>query len=233
MGEVITKGYLIHRADYDVFDEIITIINEHNLKFTCFAQGTKKINSKNARHLDYGNYLELDFFYSPNNLSKFKKATIINEMNLENKKKLSLMLLNEYFYKNEFHKDYQFYQNCIVYMNMNVNDYLLIVYILVYFIKINGLTIDFKKCACCHTECQPLFVDLDNGQSFCEEHSMNIHFKISETTTNILEKLFTFNYDLMKIKDFDLKELKMVIRKMSLYLYHCSGIYLECLKNNL
>ncbi len=83
MGEVITKGYLIHRADYDVFDEVITIINEHNLKFTCFAQGTKKINSKNARHLDYGNYLELDFFYSPNNLSKFKKATIINEMNLE------------------------------------------------------------------------------------------------------------------------------------------------------
>ncbi len=138
MGEVITKGYLIHRQDYDVFDEIITIINEHNLKFTCFCQGTKKITSKNARQLDYGHYLELDFFYSPQGLSKFKKATILNAMHSEIQKKLSLAILNEYFYKYEFHDDYAFYQKCIVYMNMHVNDHLLILYILAYLYQING-----------------------------------------------------------------------------------------------
>lgn len=118
-------------------------------------------------------------------------------------------------------------------MNMNVNDYLLIVYILTYFFKINGLTLDFDHCCICNTSLQPLFIDLNNGNSFCEEHASNMTFKFSENTTNLLKALFSFKYDLMQCKEFDLKEIKILIRKMSLYLYHTSGIYLECLKNNL
>ncbi len=231
MGEVITKGYLIHRQDYDVFDEIITIINEHNLKFTCFCPGTKKITSKNARQLDYGNYLELDFFYSPQGLSKFKKATIINAMHSENKKKLSLALINEYFYKYEFHHDYAFYQQCIVYMNMHINDNLLILFILVYFYKINGLCIDFNQCVQCGADSEQLFIDLKTSRSYCYEHAMHLKFKYSENATTLLKQLFTSNYDLMLVKTFDLKEIKMMIRDLSYYLHNATGIFLESLRN--
>ena len=45
MSEIITKGYLIARNDYQMFDEIITFINEFGNKFVCLAQGSKKIES--------------------------------------------------------------------------------------------------------------------------------------------------------------------------------------------
>ena len=62
MAEIITRGYLVARQDYDIFDEILTFINEYGNRFIMFAPGTKRITSKNARALFFGNFLEIQFF---------------------------------------------------------------------------------------------------------------------------------------------------------------------------
>lgn len=227
---VVTKGYLINRQDYGVFDEIITIINEHNLKFTCYCYGTKKINSKNARNLDYGSYIEFEFFYSKDKLSRFKKATIINDVNNEIKKKASLNLINEYFFKTDFDKHYNFYQQCIFYMSLNINDVLLILYMMVNFYKFNGLSIKFNSCNYCGEISNDLFIDFENNFSYCSKCNKNSN--LSNQTYNIVFQLFNNNnIDLNQIKKIDVKELKIVIKKMNKSLYKNSGIFLETIKN--
>lgn len=82
MAEIITKGYLISKIDYQIFDEVITFINEYGNKFTCLAQGTKKINSHNARNMQLGNYCEFQFFLArnENKMSKLMKVNAIDKI---------------------------------------------------------------------------------------------------------------------------------------------------------
>ena len=83
MAEIITRGYLVARQDYDIFDEILTFINEYGNRFIMFAPGTKRITSKNARALFFGNFLEIQFFYARNDtkLSKLKKVISLDQIN--------------------------------------------------------------------------------------------------------------------------------------------------------
>lgn len=76
MSLVVTKGYLIAKYKYNLFDEILIFLNEHGNKFVCYALGTRKINSKNSFALVFGNFLEFEFFYSnnPKKISKLKKS---------------------------------------------------------------------------------------------------------------------------------------------------------------
>lgn len=229
MSSIITRGYLIHRENYGVFDEIITFINEHNLKFTCFCYGVKKINSKNARNLDYGDFIEFEFFYSKNKLSKLKKANIINTLNWENKKKLSLAIINEYFYYYEFKHDYDFYQSCILYINMNINDYLLIIYILIYLIKTNGLKIAYETCYECGDINNELWIDLEKGISYCQQCKKN-NYKLNQIYHQILINFFKNDVDLLLIDKFNVSELKLIIKKLSKFLYNGTGIYISSIK---
>lgn len=82
MSEIITKGYLIARIDYQIFDEIITFINEFGNKFVCLAQGTKKIESHNARNMQLGNFCEFQFFLarSENKVSKLIRINAIDKV---------------------------------------------------------------------------------------------------------------------------------------------------------
>ncbi len=233
MSHVITKGYLINRQEYNVFDEIITIINEHNLKFTIYCSGIKKINSKNARNLDYGNYTEFEFFYSANNLSKLKKALTINEMNVENKNKASLSLLNEYYFKNEFKKEFKFYQNCILCMNMNLNDYLLMLYIMVHFLKINGLKIAFNSCNDCGVINDWLNINFDTCFSYCD-NCFKPKYKISKNIYKLLCDLFNNDdINLFVINDININEIKMVLKMLNHCLWVNTGIFLDTIKNYL
>ena len=233
MSHVITKGYLINRMEYNVFDEIITIINEHNLKFNIYCAGTKKISSKNARNLDYGNYIEFEFFYSSNNLSKLKKALIINEMNIENKIKPSLALLNEYFYKNDFKKAFSFYQKCILYMNMNLNDYILMLYMLVHFFKINGLNISFNTCNDCGIINDWLNINFDTCFSYCD-NCFKAKYKLTKKTYKLLCEFFNNDdIDLININDINIDEIKKVLKMLNYCLNTHTGIFLDTIKNYL
>ncbi|MCQ2747766.1 MAG: hypothetical protein MJ223_00535 [Mycoplasmoidaceae bacterium] len=82
MAEIITKGYLIDRQDFQTFDEIITFINEYGNKFTCITQGTKKIESHNARHMSLGNFCEFQFFLARNEdkVSKLMKINALDKV---------------------------------------------------------------------------------------------------------------------------------------------------------
>ena len=78
MAEKIIRGYIAKIADYNVFDSIVTIVSDDDQILGCFAPGTKKILSKNARHLIVGNYNENTLFLArPNKLSKLKKTVCI------------------------------------------------------------------------------------------------------------------------------------------------------------
>lgn len=234
MSEVITKGYLINREDYDTFDEILTFYNEHNVKFTCYSRGSKKINSKNARNIDYGNYLEFELFYSSTKLSRLKKVTSINELDIQHKKKISLLLLNEFIYKYNLENDkiYDFYQMCIFYMNAKINDYLLILYIIINFYKISGLTINFNHCCKCNDKLNLINIDFNNSSMICR--NCNENKIISQSLIDFIKEVFiNKKYNISLFKDFDIKELRIVIYQMISYLYDTSGIFLSTIKKNI
>ncbi len=105
--EIITKGYLINKRDYQDFDEIITFINEYGIKFSAFSAGSRRINSKNARNLNIGNYLEFEFFHASasNKLSRLKKVTTVTYLPETLKLSYSLHILNDYYDKIEVMED--------------------------------------------------------------------------------------------------------------------------------
>lgn len=127
MAEIITKGYLVARRDYDVFDEILTFINEHGNRFVMFAPGTKRITSKNARALFFGNYLEIQFFHATNEtkLSKLKKVIPLDQIDYKYENTYSMLILSELMSKViDFNVEfYQFYQLILQYIILEYNDY--------------------------------------------------------------------------------------------------------------
>jgi DNA repair protein RecO (recombination protein O) len=82
MAETIYRGYIIHKQPYQVFDEIVTFLIANGRKITCLSMGSRKIISKNARHLFLGSYVEFEFFQSrhEDKLSRLKKVTTIKSI---------------------------------------------------------------------------------------------------------------------------------------------------------
>lgn len=150
MSLVITKGYLVGRFDYAIFDEILVFINNFGNKFTCVALGTRKINSKNARALLYGNYLEIELFHSetPNKLGKLKKVVAINQIGFENATNLGLITINDVLVvmKKTNFDWYQIYQSVLVRVLSNCDEYQLSVYVYLIFIQKMFKKIKINKC---------------------------------------------------------------------------------------
>ena len=118
MPLVITEGYLIGRYNYLEFDEILVFINKFGNKFTCIAKGTKKIQSKNARALQWGNFLQIELFHSSstNKLSKLKKVTILNNLDFKKSCNLALITISDVLcsLKTTNLKCFNFYQEIII-----------------------------------------------------------------------------------------------------------------------
>lgn len=66
MSLTISNGYIIRLIDFQVFDQIVTILFEDGSKTSLISLGSKKINSKNARNLIIGNFNENEFFSARN-----------------------------------------------------------------------------------------------------------------------------------------------------------------------
>lgn len=150
MSLVVTKGYLLARYDYGVFDEILVFLNQFGNRFTCLALGTRKITSKNARALLFGNYLEIELFYSSNGekLSKLKKVVAINQIGLKYASNLALLTLGDVISKTpQTNKSwFMFYQDVLVKVLMDFDGYKLSIYIYLYFIKYVFKQVKIFKC---------------------------------------------------------------------------------------
>lgn len=126
------NGYLLHQSDFNLYDQILTYITEDGFIKTFYALGVKKINSKNSRSIKIGNYVQIEFFNATNinKISKLKKIVSIREINLEKSKNLTLLIMNgiifiqKYIDKNIF----KYYQEILVMINRNYNDYFLSIF---------------------------------------------------------------------------------------------------------
>ena len=82
MSAQIIKGYIVKRINYQLNDEIITILNENGQLISFISLGSRKITSKNGRNLFLGNYCEFEIFIAriENKLSRLKKCYAITQV---------------------------------------------------------------------------------------------------------------------------------------------------------
>ncbi len=128
------NGYLIHSKDFNLYDQILTYITEDGFIKTFYALGVKKINSKNARSIKIGNFVEIEFFNS-SKLSKIKKICNINEYDFKKCKNLALLIMNAiiYFQKYIDKNVYYMYKEFLVLILREYNEYFLSIIIITKF----------------------------------------------------------------------------------------------------
>lgn len=128
------NGYLIHSKDFNLYDQILTYITEDGFIKTFYALGVKKINSKNARSIKIGNFVEIEFFNS-SKISKIKKICNINEYDFKKCKNLALLIMNAiiYFQKYIDKNVYYMYKEFLVLILREYNEYFLSIIIITKF----------------------------------------------------------------------------------------------------
>lgn len=151
MSLVVTKGYLLARYDYAIFDEVLVFLNQFGNRFTCLALGTRKITSKNARALLYGNYLEIELFYTHSNekMSKLKKVVAINQIGFNYASNLALITAGDVISKlpNTNKMWFDFYQDILVKVLMDYDKYQISVYVYLVFIKVVFRHVKLQQCS--------------------------------------------------------------------------------------
>lgn len=235
MSFTITKGYLLTKINHLFFDEIITFLSTTGNVFTCLSRGSKKISSKNARNLIYFSLIEFEFFNSrqPNSVGKLMRAKKVENVTsnaayisatVEN---ASLLFVNEMICKLKISglPLFSFYEYLMKTKEKFSDNYILIIYSLISFVKILGWKIFLDKCAICSktkifnfsTKANG-FVCMDcNSEYFkCDKNIIKILFyvykkeyiKASEfnnnTKKNALKILLNFYYESLSINLYSL-----------------------------
>lgn len=128
------NGYLIHSKDFNLYDQILTYITEDGFIKTFYALGVKKINSKNARAIKIGNFVEIEFFNS-SKISKIKKIFNINEYDYKKCKNLALLIMNAIIYLQKYidKNIYYMYKEFLVLILREYNEYFLSIIIITKF----------------------------------------------------------------------------------------------------
>lgn len=222
MSETITKGYLLNREDYELFDEIITFINEYGNVFSCIAKGVKKINSKNGRNLFYGSFLEFEFFLSRDakKIGKLKKVKLL-EPN-DNKINFSpiLLFLNSSSYKAQLSgiSFYKFYVQMLNYIREIKDQNLLILFSIINLIRLSGIRLILDSCSLCGNKKICNFSESNFG-FICNYCDYN-HLKID---INVLKIIYLvdnrkFNESLKFSENVKLSAIKLLV-----YFYRNNG----------
>lgn len=220
MSLIVTKGYLIAKYKYNLFDEILVFLNEHGNKFVCYALGTRKINSKNSFALVFGNFLEFEFFYAndPKKISKLKKVTALNQINFESSFNLGILIANDILTIKKTNKnDYIFYQNVLLKIYKNENELAIAVYAYIYYLYTQYPKWNFYKCNAHNIYCDS--IDLFSPTLFkcsqCLSNKQNrnldineIKFILNSLKSSSLDELFIncflnkYNINWKKIYDY-------------------------------
>lgn len=154
MAAQIVKGYIVKRVDYQLNDEIITILAENGQLISCISLGSRKIISKNGRNLFLGNFCEFEIFMArtENKLSRLKKCNAINQVNWQLANFESFNLLCECINKtNTTGKINYIFWTKLMQMILK-NEYSmrqLDLIIMQKFCILNGLNLEVNKCAIC------------------------------------------------------------------------------------
>lgn len=200
MSEIVTKGYLLNQSDYEIFDEIITFINEHGNIFSCIALGVKKIKSKNARHLKMGSLLEFNFFMSRSleKIGKLKKVVSLEEISFDFSTNHALLILNQLYFlgKPTSINSFQKYQDCINLIK-DIDDIdISLVFIFLNFINLNGIHLEFSKCVNCSSKKIYNFSEYKMG--FVCYKCNDEKIKISSNVIKIIYFVYIKKYDYAK-----------------------------------
>lgn len=223
MAEIITKGYLINREDYDFFDEIITFINEFGNLFTCIALGVKKINSKNARNMFFGSLCEFEFFCARDTLKvgKLKKVKLLEPNNINLNLNPSILFLNECLYLSKLNgkKIYYFYKEIISLINKSIDNESIILYIILNFIKFSGIRLWLDSCSICKSTKVSNFSE-ENYGFVCKKCDYNNELKIDVESLKFIYLVFKKKFSLTKEFSY---QTKMIAIKLMLYFYRNNG----------
>lgn len=230
MSLIITKGYLIKADEYNVFDNIVTFINEHGHKFVLIALGTRKIVSKNANALRIGNLNEFEFFHArnENKISKLKRVITLIEAKWPNYNK-SFFLLNELVEKLTYpNKDnYEFYNEMLPYTQQDsVSDKKIILMLLMKFCKLSGIDLWVDNCVKCgNSKIQT--ISFKNHGLIC---NMCFNSKINTQYDINLSKLiyFLFKENFNEIDKYE-KEFNFAIKFLKNYASSNLGIKINSL----
>ncbi|GMO14523.1 MAG: hypothetical protein Ta2E_04960 [Mycoplasmoidaceae bacterium] len=144
MAESIIDGYLINKFLFKGFDEIVTFIDKKGIRYSCISLGSKKIESKNARNLFLGSYIEFQIFKSrfENKLSKLKKATLLKETDWKIESDKSFIVLTNCISRVKYTSKefFDFYKTSIDFISSHeYNSEATTAIILYRFVSLNGL----------------------------------------------------------------------------------------------
>lgn len=234
MSLTISNGYIIHLIDFQVFDQIVTILFEDGSKTSLISLGSKKINSKNARNLIIGNFNENEFFLARNKdkIGRLKKTVAIKDIDWKAHDYLSFNVLNDYVYfcNDQEIRNFLLYKKILEFiLEKNYSDSSILIVLLSHIIRINGLQINSLKCFNCN-QSKNLFISLYCSSwicSNCKNHLPDSEIIYDEIIVEAIKKLITQK---VIINRFTKHQTIIIVRILYLIINKGMGIKFNCLK---
>ncbi len=193
MSEQIIKGYIVKKNNYQLNDEIVTILDENGWLISFISLGSRKITSKNGRNLFLGNYCECEIFMSrtENKLSRLKKCHAIKQKDWRLSNIEPFNLLCECINKTNTNGKINFIFWTKLLDLILKNEYSLKqlnLIIMQKFCILNGITLEVNKCIVCGSRMLKTI-------SF-KKHGMvcNIHYDPKVEKAYTLEETKLFHY---------------------------------------
>ncbi len=235
MALVVTNGYLVSRYDYNVFDEILTFINEHGVKFVCFAAGTRRIVSKNARALIMGSYLEFQVFSSskPDKLSRLKKVIAIKQIDWKYENEYPLLVMSEFISKiNDYDIPYyQLYQDVLFHVLNDEDQYLITAYAMVKLITLSGSGVNLSHCVRCGSIRDIKTISIQEMGLICKNCYDPLYDKVFPSIMMKMWHILTYEKKFEVHNWYRVPEAKLLITILKQFMENTIGIKITCLKS--
>ena len=232
MAETILNGYLINKIDYQVFDEVLTILGEDGNKYACLSLGSRKIMSKNSRNLFYGAKTEFQFFEARNEqkVSRFKKAVLLEEMNWDLQSDTKLFLLNEIVtYIAASNTLFSFYETKLKQIKSpSEDDQTFILKLLTEFCSYIGISLHVNSCVRCNSKILST-ISFKHSGMLCEDCRRQLRVEPQElNVSKLFHLLFNKKFDEIN-KYYD--NFGYAIKCLKNFIFDTAGIKLFSLKD--
>lgn len=215
MAETVFQALVIDIHDFQVYDQIITVLLPSNLKYTLIALGTKKILSKNARHLSLLNEVEIEAFLSNDihKISKLKKVISLSNFSWELFKKKFIRLFLRYVNEaSELNRNFYtlFFQ--LIFLNdENIEDEIILCILKKNIFLDLGLNFNFTSCGICNSK-HVSIISIENSSLICKNCN---DYKEKIYPIWFLKNFYYFFYDPNKISFDDEKQKKIFFDTLS------------------
>lgn len=234
MSLTISNGYIIRLIDFQVFDQIVTILFENGTKASLISLGSKKINSKNARNLVVGNFNENEFFLARNKdkIGRLKKTVIIKSIDWKAHDYLSFNVLNDYIYfgNDQGIQTFLLYKKILEFiLDKHYSDSTILIALLSHIIRINGLQINSLKCFNCN-ENKNLLISLYYSSWICKKCKNDLSDSQIIDDEIILKAIQNLLTQKVIINSFTKNQTIIIVRILYLVIKKEMGFKFNCLK---